>query len=220
MEDLTECTSPDSIGGYFDGASTRQPTLSESPSALSISARSMVASTAATRRTRTTRPSRRSTTARARKGELGCTYPFASNYDPDADVNDGSCTLPPGLKYGCTYPNADNFDPKAAFDDGSCSFDGEPSIVWGCTYVDAPNFDANATMDDGSCSPGLCRVGGNPGLGFNDVCERLSDGECPLPPGPPGPPSPRGQPSDWAWRWPRTRVATHDARRGSRVETR
>ena len=46
---------------------------------------------------------------------LGCTWEGACNYNPDATINDGSCTFP-----GCTDEEAPNFDPYAGCDDGSC----------------------------------------------------------------------------------------------------
>ena len=47
------------------------------------------------------------------------TYPAtqASNYDPSANTDDGSCTYD---VYGCTDPLANNYDPTATVDDGSC----------------------------------------------------------------------------------------------------
>ena len=52
-------------------------------------------------------------------GIAGCTYPEAINYNPEATIDDGSCTF--GL-LGCTYPEAINFEPEAIRDDGSCTF--------------------------------------------------------------------------------------------------
>jgi len=54
--------------------------------------------------------------------EPGCTYGFACNYDPSANVDDGSCELE-SCK-GCTYNSAANYDPDAVHDDGSCTFNG------------------------------------------------------------------------------------------------
>ena len=48
---------------------------------------------------------------------LGCTDPSATNYNPAATVDDGSCVIP---TYGCTDPNAINYLPGATADDGSC----------------------------------------------------------------------------------------------------
>ena len=54
----------------------------------------------------------------------GCTDPNASNYDPTATIDDGSCLYP-----GCIDPNALNYDPNASTDDGSCLY---PTVVNPC----------------------------------------------------------------------------------------
>lgn len=77
----------------------------------------------------------------------GCTYAEATNYDPAATIDDGSCVFPTGVE-GCTYNEAMNFDPAATVDNGSCEFF---TGVNGCTYADATNYDSNATADDGTC---------------------------------------------------------------------
>jgi ferric-dicitrate binding protein FerR (iron transport regulator) len=77
----------------------------------------------------------------------GCTDPTATNYDPSATVDDGSCTYPEVP--GCTDPAADNYDPNATVDDGSCTY-----TVYGCTDPAATNYDPLATVDDGSCTYG------------------------------------------------------------------
>jgi plastocyanin len=50
----------------------------------------------------------------------GCTDPTANNYNPNADVDNGSCvyTVP-----GCTDVTANNYNPNANQDDGSCTYD-------------------------------------------------------------------------------------------------
>ena len=50
----------------------------------------------------------------------GCTDPNATNYDPLANYDDGSCTY----ISGCTNTLADNYDPLAYLDDGSCTYTG------------------------------------------------------------------------------------------------
>ena len=49
----------------------------------------------------------------------GCTDPLATNYDPTATVDDGSCIAP---VYGCTDPLATNYYAGASIDDGSCTY--------------------------------------------------------------------------------------------------
>lgn len=51
----------------------------------------------------------------------GCTNSQASNYNPSATVDNGSCTYPPELM-GCTDRTALNYDPEALGDDGSCEY--------------------------------------------------------------------------------------------------
>jgi hypothetical protein len=73
----------------------------------------------------------------------GCTYSTASNYNPSATFDDGSCIYD---VFGCTYPTASNYNPLATIDDGSCIL-----AILGCTDVNALNYTSLATSDDGSC---------------------------------------------------------------------
>ena len=73
---------------------------------------------------------------------LGCTDSTASNYDPLANVDDGSCI---SIVYGCTDQTAINYFAGANTDDGSCCY------VSGCMDPTANNYDALACIDDGSC---------------------------------------------------------------------
>ena len=74
----------------------------------------------------------------------GCTNPDASNFNPLATDDDGTCKI-----FDCTDPDAENYNPVATDDDGSCEF----LIVGtqGCTYPDATNYDAEADLDNGTC---------------------------------------------------------------------
>ena len=64
----------------------------------------------------------------------GCTYAFAANYNPSADLDDGSCVLA-----GCLNPEAANYQPLATLDDGSCTVLCE-SDVNGDGLVGAPDL--------------------------------------------------------------------------------
>lgn len=97
----------------------------------------------------------------------GCTDSAATNYDPEADYDNGSCVYP---VLGCTDATACNFDPAADEDNGSCVYASEyvdcdgncledsdsdgvcdALEVPGCTDPIAINYDEAATDDDGSC---------------------------------------------------------------------
>ena len=71
----------------------------------------------------------------------GCTDSLATNYNPLAAVDDGSCRAP---ITGCTDPLASNYNGEANHDDGSCTYPG-------CITTTAFNYDSNANIDDGSC---------------------------------------------------------------------
>lgn len=49
----------------------------------------------------------------------GCTDPSAMNYNPEAQLNDGSCQYPIA---GCTDPAAINYNSGASSDDGTCIY--------------------------------------------------------------------------------------------------
>lgn len=77
---------------------------------------------------------------------MGCTNSCASNFNTNANVDDGTCIL----QEGCTEPAACNYDASACVDDGSCDL---PPCNSGCTDICSSNYDPNATIDDESCEP-------------------------------------------------------------------
>ena len=102
--------------------------------------------------------------------QVGCTIPFACNYDPFATQDDGSCEFTSCLDFGCTDDGACNFDSEADYDDGTCVYasfpydcngfcvnddDGDGLCdefeVFGCSDLDACNYLSGVTNDDGSC---------------------------------------------------------------------
>lgn len=52
---------------------------------------------------------------------VGCTNPYAINYNPQAVVDNGTC-LYDGVVVGCMIPTATNYNPDAVVDDNSCEF--------------------------------------------------------------------------------------------------
>ncbi|MCH2024060.1 MAG: hypothetical protein MK207_16415, partial [Saprospiraceae bacterium] len=74
----------------------------------------------------------------------GCTDSSAFNYNPLAQVDDGSCFA---VVQGCTDSLAVNYNPLANFNDNSCLYG-----IGGCTDTLACNYDSLATVNDGSCS--------------------------------------------------------------------
>ncbi|DAC31207.1 MAG TPA: hypothetical protein D7H81_01690, partial [Candidatus Poseidoniales archaeon] len=56
---------------------------------------------------------------------LGCTDSSATNFDPSATEDDGTCQYPPEPLLGCTNPTATNFNVNATEDDGTCQFAGD-----------------------------------------------------------------------------------------------
>jgi hypothetical protein len=83
----------------------------------------------------------------------GCTDPNALNYNPDANVNDGSCTYP---VLGCTDPEALNYNPWATIDDGSCDYpvvcdSGQVMVdVYICVFSNGQNVGFELADDQGN----------------------------------------------------------------------
>ena len=89
----------------------------------------------------------------------GCLQVDATNYNPDATFDDGSCNFLV-IIYGCTNPEAENYEAQATHDDGRCvvindnpngTNGNETAAIYGCMDIEANNYDNKATEDDGSC---------------------------------------------------------------------
>ena len=85
---------------------------------------------------------------------LGCTDPAASNHDPTATEDDGSCTYPAEPVLGCTDVNATNYNAAANEDDGTCRYATNPEDPCAAVSCDAcPDGWTVLPADDGECCP-------------------------------------------------------------------
>lgn len=66
---------------------------------------------------------------------LGCTDPNGENFNPNANVDDGSCTYPDPPIPGCTDPEAANYNVEAEVDDGTCLYDFDDGVIIGNEFV-------------------------------------------------------------------------------------
>ena len=103
----------------------------------------------------------------------GCMSSLASNYNPLANSDDGSCEFD---VYGCTISVACNYDPEAAINDGSCEYTS--CLLSGCTVSPACNYDPLADVDDGSCDYTSCAGCLQPSACNYDDEATISDGSC------------------------------------------
>ncbi|OIO18931.1 MAG: hypothetical protein CO029_01770 [Candidatus Magasanikbacteria bacterium CG_4_9_14_0_2_um_filter_41_10] len=74
---------------------------------------------------------------------VGCTNPGATNFNPNATEDNGSCVL---TVLGCIDPTAYNFNVLANTDDGSCV-----PVVLGCRDSTATNYNVQANTSNNSC---------------------------------------------------------------------
>ena len=116
---------------------------------------------------------------------LGCTDPLATNYNPGAMLNNGSCTYPPmnpTTVLGCTNPTATNYNSLATVDDGSCAF---VSPTYGCINPSATNYNPSATVSNGSCIFPHTAGCTNPLATNYNPSATTSNNSCTFPPQPP-----------------------------------
>lgn len=83
----------------------------------------------------------------------GCTYPWACNFDPLANDDNGSCSLDECA--GCTYQMATNFSVAATHDDGSCVFEDVscPEDIDGDSAITTTDLLLLLSSFGGQCSP-------------------------------------------------------------------
>lgn len=94
----------------------------------------------------------------------GCMDSEATNYNPEATVDNGSCEYAQPFEIsGCTNPEAENYNPDATTDNGSCQY--APVEINGCTNPTAYNYNPDATIDNGSCQYPVVPV--KPGQNFD-----------------------------------------------------
>ncbi|MDA9003795.1 lamin tail domain-containing protein, partial [Flavobacteriales bacterium] len=96
----------------------------------------------------------------------GCDNENANNFNPEATVDDGSCTYD---IFGCTDSTAYNYDDYANVDDSTCVF-----TILGCTDATAINYNAEAETDDGSCEYPVDLGAASP-LFFSEYAEGTSN---------------------------------------------
>ena len=112
----------------------------------------------------------------------GCTDESASNYDPAAEYDDGSCDYDVP---GCTDASACNYNSSATTDDGSCLENDECGVCGGDGIADgACDCDGNALDECGVCggegiADGACDCDGNV-LDECGVCggDGIAEGAC------------------------------------------
>ena len=80
----------------------------------------------------------------------GCMDSTSFNYNPLANTDNGTC-IP--FVYGCTDPNAFNYDATANTNQVSATDLSNPCIpiIYGCTDPTSINYDSLANTDNGSC---------------------------------------------------------------------
>ena len=83
----------------------------------------------------------------------GCTDSNYAEYNANANVDNGSCTTL--IVEGCTDANFVEYDSTANIDDGSCT----TLVVEGCTDSNSSNFNSSANTNDGSCEYDLIGAG-------------------------------------------------------------
>jgi hypothetical protein len=102
----------------------------------------------------------------------GCMDIIANNFNPSANIDDGSCEYGMPYFYGCTDSSALNYDAAATMDDGSCI-----AKIPGCTDFTATNWNSNANWDDGTCNYNMFGCT-DPAANNHNAGASIDDGSC------------------------------------------
>lgn len=88
---------------------------------------------------------------------LGCTDPTATNFNPAATIDNGTCEYPdPPEIPGCTDPTATNYNPLATIDDGSCEYIQQGSWVqFDCDKCIYDEFSSNGFATEQECEASI-----------------------------------------------------------------
>lgn len=118
--------------------------------------------------------------------EEGCTDQLACNFNPDADLDDGSCNYPDE----CGVCDGENTGPGAIYDCGcdplpfpdSCDCDGnEPIDLFQCDCEGTPDLDQDGICDEEDDCVGFideCGICNGPGAIYDCGCFDIPDGDC------------------------------------------
>lgn len=134
----------------------------------------------------------------------GCMDSTATNYNPVATVDDGSCyygPCPPGQLADCAGACLDSLVVMSYVDDWHCNnglwtagswevgdllldcpaynYDGGDCVVEGCMDPAALNYYEHATVDDGSCHYGTCPPGTTDCMGHCIPDHWIGTNDCP-----------------------------------------
>ena len=104
---------------------------------------------------------------------FGCTVPTSINYDPLANVDNGSC-IP--IIIGCMDPTALNYNPDANLETGVDCIDA----IYGCTDPTAFNYNELANVNNGTCEEIIEGCMDPLALNF-DPLANVNNFECDLP---------------------------------------
>ena len=105
----------------------------------------------------------------------GCTDEAASNFDPEAEYDDGSCEF---IVPGCIDATACNYDEGANEDDGSCLFEDALGICGGTCPEDLDQDGICDDVDDCVGAYDTCGICNGPGEIYECGCADIPEGDC------------------------------------------